>query len=71
MDRRELTNREVEIVKLAATGQTNQQIAEVLDVSVATVKRHLANVMIKWNVQNRTKVAVEAIRRGMVTRDQL
>ena len=56
-------------MKLAATGQTNMDIADELEVSVAAVKRHLANVMIKWNVQNRTKLAVEAIRRGMVTRE--
>ena len=71
MDRRELTRREIEIVKLVATGLTNSEIAEDLEVSMATVKRHVANVMLKWNVQNRTKVAVEAIRRGMVTRDEL
>jgi DNA-binding NarL/FixJ family response regulator len=71
MDRRELTRREIEIVKLVAIGLTNLEIAEDLEASMATVKRHIANVMLKWNVQNRTKVAVEAIRRGMVPRDAL
>lgn len=71
MDRLELTDREVEITKLAASGRTNPEIAAELELSVATVKRHLANVMLKWNVQNRTRVAIEAIRRGVVSQDEL
>ena len=51
MDRRELTRPEIEIVKLVAIGLTNVEIAEDLEVSMATVKRHGANVMLKWNVQ--------------------
>ena len=66
MDRRELTEREQDVVKLAAKGQTNPEIADELGVSIATVKRHLANVMIKWNVRNRTNVALEARDRGLI-----
>ena len=66
MDRRELTQREEDVVKLAAKGETNPEIADELGVSIATVKRHLANVMIKWNVRNRTNVALEARDRGLV-----
>ncbi len=60
MDRRALTEREQAIATLAALGQTNAEIAAELGVSLATVKRHLANVMIKWNVRNRTRLALEA-----------
>ena len=68
MDRRELTQREEDVVRFAAKGHTNPEIAEALGVSIATVKRHLANVMIKWNVRNRTNVALEARDRGIVPR---
>ena len=68
MDRRELTQREEDVVQLAAKGQTNPEIADALGVSIATVKRHPANVMIKWNVRNRTNVALEARDRGIVPR---
>ena len=68
MDRRELTQREEDVVQLAAKGHTNPEIADALGVSIATVKRHLANVMIKWNVRNRTNVALEARDRGIVLR---
>ncbi len=71
MDRRALTDREQAIATLAALGQTNAEIAAELGVSLATVKRHLANVMIKWNVRNRTRLALEAMSRGLITKEQL
>jgi len=45
-------------------GSLNNQIAARLGVSLATVKRHLANVMLKWECHNRTQVAVAAIAAG-------
>ena len=62
MDRRRLTEREIAVTRLVADGRTNAEIAETLSVSLATVKRHLNNVMIKWNCDNRTQVAVRAVR---------
>ena len=64
MDRRALTKREVEVVDIIMRGGTNQDAARALGVSMATVKRHLANVMIKWNCANRTQVAVRAVERS-------
>ena len=64
MDRRILTVREAAVAELVAKGMTNAEIATVLNVSLATAKRHLNNIMIKWNCANRTQVAVEAIRRA-------
>ena len=64
MDRRVLTVREAAVAELVAKGMTNAEIAAVLNVSLATAKRHLNNIMIKWNCANRTQVAVEAIRRA-------
>lgn len=61
---RPLTSRERQVVRLVVAGRSNSQIAVRLDVSLATVKRHLANVMIKWDCHNRTQVAVAAIAAG-------
>ena len=64
MNRRELTAREAAVAALVGQGRTNSEIMEILGVSLATAKRHLNNIMIKWNCANRTQVAVEAMRRG-------
>ncbi len=58
-----LNPRESRVSELVSEGNTNAEIAAELGISVATVKRYLANVMIKWNCKNRTEVAVQAIRR--------
>ncbi len=44
------------------TGASNAEIARDLGVSLATAKRHLANVMLKWHCANRTQVAIKALR---------
>ena len=62
MTRRELTERERAMVQLISQGLSNAEIAAILGVSMATVKRHVANVMIKWDVTNRTQIAVRALR---------
>ena len=64
-ERRSLTAREIKIVLEIAEGKTNGQIAACLGVSPATVKRHLNNILIKWDCENRTQVAVRAVRRGV------
>ena len=66
MNRRKLTVRETSVSELIREGRTNAEIAEALGVSVATVKRHLNNIMIKWDCANRTQVAVRAILRDSV-----
>ena len=63
MNRRKLTAREMAVSELVAQGRTNAEIAKILSVSLATAKRHLNHVMIKWNCANRTQVAVEVIQR--------
>lgn len=58
--RERLTPRELEIIGLVAAGMRNQEIAEHLVLSVATVKRHIANVYDKLDVTHRTEAVARA-----------
>jgi len=62
----QLTERELEILKLVATGATNQQIALELFISVNTVKVHLRNTFQKLGVESRTEATMYAVRQGWV-----
>ena len=55
-----LTAREIEILRLIAAGNRNQEIADHLFISLATVKRHIANVYGKLGVTHRTQAAARA-----------
>ena len=57
--RRTLTHREAEIAVLVPRGYTNEQIAASVGVSLATVKRHLSIVMLKWCCANRPHLAAK------------
>jgi LuxR family transcriptional regulator, maltose regulon positive regulatory protein len=50
-----LTTREVEVLKLIEAGSSNQEIAEKLVISIATVKRHISNIYTKLDVKTRTQ----------------
>jgi predicted ATPase/DNA-binding CsgD family transcriptional regulator/DNA-binding XRE family transcriptional regulator len=56
-----LSSREAQVLELVAAGKTNREIAAELEISPATVQRHLANIYTKLDVRNRT----EAARRGI------
>jgi len=69
--RDDLTGREVEVLRAIGLGQTNKQIAEQLGVTEETVKTHVASLLAKLEVDNRTQAVVEAIRRGIVGVEEL
>jgi DNA-binding NarL/FixJ family response regulator len=60
-----LTSREVQVLRLIATGLSNQQIAESLVVSTRTVERHAANIYAKTGTHSRVQASVYAVRHGL------
>ena len=66
-----LSARELEILLLAARGLSNHQIATSLNLSEATVKRHLANIYPKMGVGSRGEAAREALLREWITIEEI
>jgi DNA-binding NarL/FixJ family response regulator len=65
-----LSQREMEVLLLAARGMSNRQIAASLHLSESTVKRHLANIYPKIGVSSRGEATSKALREGWIsTRD--
>jgi DNA-binding NarL/FixJ family response regulator len=62
-----LTDRETEILRLLAQGQTNPQIARELVVSPGTIKNHVRHIIAKLGVSDRTQAAVRAMELGLLT----
>ena len=65
----ELTDREMEILKLLAEGLSNSDIATQLVISENTVKGHVSNILSKLHLSDRTQAAVFAWRKGIIRRD--
>jgi DNA-binding NarL/FixJ family response regulator len=63
--RAELSDRELEVLKLIANGKDNAQIAADLVISPKTVKNHISNILMKLQMQNRIQAAVYAVRSGL------
>jgi DNA-binding NarL/FixJ family response regulator len=64
--RTELSDREIEVLKLIANGKDNAEIAGELHISPKTVKNHISNILMKLQIQNRIQAAVYAVRSGIV-----
>jgi DNA-binding NarL/FixJ family response regulator len=66
----ELSFREMEVLKLAAQGKANKEIAAQLHISEATIKTHLLHIYTKLGVDDRTAAVVNAIKRKIIRIDQ-
>ena len=64
--RAELSDREIEVLKLIANGKDNAEIARELHISPKTVKNHISNILMKLQIENRIQAAVYAVRSGLV-----
>ncbi|MEA3377136.1 MAG: response regulator transcription factor [Chloroflexota bacterium] len=63
----QLTERELEVLRLAAKGMSNREIGRDLTISVRTVQTHLTNMFNKMGVGSRTEAVVHALRKGWIT----
>ena len=64
--RAELSEREIQVLKLIANGKDNAMIAAELHISPKTVKNHISNILMKLQIDNRIQAAVYAVRSGIV-----
>lgn len=62
-----LTERELAVLRSMATGASNQELAERLNISVNTVKSHIRSILDKLQLENRTQAASYAMNRGLVS----
>lgn len=63
-----LTQREIQVLRLIAVGKSNREIAEELVISLSTVAHHVTNILNKTGSSNRTEAAAYASRHGLVSR---
>jgi DNA-binding NarL/FixJ family response regulator len=62
----ELSERELDVLRLIAMGKDNADIARELFISPKTVKNHISNILMKLQIENRIQAAVYAVRSGLV-----
>jgi NarL family two-component system response regulator LiaR len=62
----ELTEREMEVLRLIASGRSNQDVADELFIGIKTVKFHVTNILAKLGVEDRTQAAIYAFKNGLV-----
>lgn len=67
--RPDLSERELEIIELVATGLTNQEIASQLTISKRTVDNHVSNIFAKTGAKNRVALINWAMDNGKICRD--
>jgi two-component system, NarL family, response regulator LiaR len=61
-----LTERETDVLRLLADGQSNKEIARSLSIGEKTVKTHVSSILAKLNVQSRTQAVLQAMRSGLI-----
>jgi len=62
----ELTEREMEVLRLIAQGKSNQETADTLFIGIKTVKFHVTNVLAKLGVEDRTQAAIYALKNNLI-----
>jgi NarL family two-component system response regulator LiaR len=67
----DLTPRERDVLRELALGHSNREIAATLDIGDETVKTHVGNLLGKLGVENRAQAIVQALKRGLVSLDDL
>jgi two-component system, NarL family, response regulator LiaR len=67
----DLTPRELEVLRQLAIGRSNREVAALLSIGEETVKSHVAHLLSKLGVQNRAQAIVQALKRGLVTLEEL
>lgn len=65
----DLTDREVDIIRLVAKGYSNAQVAADLSLSDRTVSTHVSRILAKLKLENRTQIALYALRKGLANLD--
>ncbi len=69
--RRDLTERELDVLRLLAHGRTNREIAEELVLGEETVKTHVGNILAKLQLAHRTQAVVHAFKEGLISLDEI
>ena len=67
---KDLTPREVDVLKYVSDGCTNGEIADNLAISVHTVKAHLEHLYYKFDVHNRVQLTIKAVQYGIIDINQ-
>ncbi len=67
----ELTGREIDVLRQLVLGRSNKEIADALSIGDETVKTHVGNVFAKLDVENRSQAVVQALKRGLVSLEEL
>ena len=67
----DLTPREIGVLRQLALGRSNKEIADALSIGDETVKTHVGNVFSKLQVENRAQAVVQALKRGLVSLEEL
>ena len=65
----ELTERELEVLRLMAVGKSNQEIGAALFIAEGTVKFHINHILNKLGVSDRTQAVIAALKRGLASLD--
>ncbi len=63
----ELSPKEVEVLRLVASGYSNKEIADALHKSEGTIKNHVSNILSKFGVRDRTRAVLLAIEKGILS----